>query len=93
MNESSGKIEIQLSKLEIKETKVVNQTFINLIVKNPQAYIDRQTNTIKRILMQKNYDSYGTVIAISTNGLQIDYQELKETLDKKFLEFKSTLKQ
>ncbi len=79
--------------LEIKETKVVNQTFISLIVKNPQDYIDKQTNPIKGILMQKNYDSYGTAIAISVNGLSCDYQELKETLDKKFMDFKSNLKQ
>ena len=75
--------------LEIKEIKVVNQTFICLIVKNPQDYIDRQTNVIKGVLMQKNYDSYGTAIAISANGLNCGYQELKDTLDKKFLEFKS----
>ena len=75
--------------LEIKETKVVNQTFISLIVKNPQDYIDRQTNVIKGVLMQKNYDSYGTAIAITVNGLNCEYQELKDTLDKKFLEFKS----
>ncbi len=79
--------------LEIKETKFVNQTFISLIVKNPQVYIDRQTNVIKGVLMQKNFDTYGTAIAISANGLNCGYQELKDTLDKKFLEFKGNLKQ
>ena len=75
--------------LEIKESKALNQIFISLVVKNPQAYIDRQTNVIKGILMQKNYDSYGTAIAISVNGLNCNYRELKETLDKKFLDYKS----
>ena len=79
--------------LEIRETKVVNQTFISLIVKNPQDYIDRQTNVIKGVLMQKNYDTYRTAIAISVNGLNCGYQELKDMLDKKFLEFKGNLKQ
>jgi len=64
-----------------------------LIVKNPQDYIDRQKNPIKGLLMQKNYDSYGTAIAISANGLNYGYQELKDMLDKKFLAFKSSLKQ
>jgi hypothetical protein len=74
--------------LEIKETKVANQTFINLVVKNPQEYIDKQKSAFKRKLMQMNYDTYGTVIGISVNGLNCDYRELKATLDKAFAEFK-----
>jgi hypothetical protein len=74
--------------LEIKETKIVNQTFINLIVKNPQDYIDRQKNSFKRKLMQMNYDTYGTVIGISSSGLKCNYRELKEMLDKAFSDSK-----
>jgi hypothetical protein len=37
--------------LEIRETKVANQTFINLVVKNPQEYINKQKNGIKRKLI------------------------------------------
>lgn len=75
--------------LEIRETKVANQTFINLVVKNPQEYIDKQKSAFKRKLMQINYETYGTVIGISANGLKCDYRELKATLDKTFSEFKS----
>ena len=75
--------------LEIRETNVVNQTFINLIVKNPQDYIDRQKSAFKRKLMQINYNSYGTVIGISANGLKCEYHELKANLDKTFSDFKS----
>ena len=75
--------------LEIRETMVVNQTFINLIVKNPQDYIDRQKSAFKRKLMQINYNSYGTVIGISANGLKCEYHELKANLDKTFSDFKS----
>jgi hypothetical protein len=74
--------------LEIRETKIANQTFINLVVKNPQEYIDRQKSAFKRKVMQINYDTYGTVIGISANGLKCDYRELKATLDKTFSEFK-----
>lgn len=75
--------------LEIRETKVANQIFINLVVKNPQEYIDKQKSAFKRKLMQINYDTYGTVIGISANGLKCDYRELKAILDKTFSEFKS----
>ena len=70
--------------VEIKETKVFNQSFINLVVKNPQEYIDSPRIAFKRRLMQINYKSYGTVIGISTNGLKIKYKELKALLDERF---------
>jgi hypothetical protein len=73
--------------VEIKETKVVNQLFINLVVKNPQDYIDRQKSAFKRKSIQINYKSYGTVIGISTNGLKIKYKELKAILDSRFADF------
>jgi len=75
--------------LEIRETKVANQPFINLVVKNPQDYIDRQKNSIKRKLMQVNYNAYKTVIGIPSNGLKCDYRELKGMLDKAFSDFKN----
>jgi len=73
--------------LEIKETKVLNQTFINLVVKNPQDYIDRQKSAFKRKYIQVNYKSYGTVIGISANGLKIKFKELKALLIEKFADF------
>ena len=73
--------------VEIKETKVLNQTFINLVVKNPQDYIDRQKSVFKRKSIQINYKSYGTVIGISANGLKIKFKELKALLDERFADF------
>lgn len=75
--------------LEIKETKVVNQKFINLVVKNPQEYIDRQQSLFKRKAMQINHNSYGTVIGISANGLKSNYKGLKLLIDNKFEEYKN----
>jgi len=74
--------------VEIKETKVFNQTFINLVVRNPQDYIDRQNSAFKRKLTKINYNSYGTVIGFSANGLKIKYKELKDLLDERFADFK-----
>jgi hypothetical protein len=72
----------------IKETVVANQRFINLIVKNPQQYIDRQTSAFKRKIMQKNHDIFGTGIWISTNTLKISYRELKKILEERVSEIK-----
>lgn len=65
----------------IDETQVYNQKFINVIVKNPQDYIDRESNAFKRKMMQVNHKSYRTLIGISANALQYDYAELKSLLE------------
>jgi hypothetical protein len=78
--------------LEMKEIQVVNQTFINIIVKNPQDYIDRQKSAFKRKALQLNFNRYGCVIGLSSNGLKCNYKEMKNMLDKGFAEFKSTNK-
>lgn len=73
--------------VEIKEIKTHNQFFINLVVRNPQDYIDRQNSALKRKLTKINYNSYGTVNGISANRLKIEYKELKDLLDERFADF------
>jgi hypothetical protein len=75
--------------IAIKETKVVNQKFINIVVKNPDEYIDRQKSSFKKKTMKANYKMFGTAIAISTNALKYDYADLKRLLETKFQEYTS----
>ena len=70
--------------IDIKETKIVNQKLINIVVRNPQVYIDRQISGFKQKAMQTNYNAFGTIIGISANGLKIDYDELKALIKQKF---------
>jgi hypothetical protein len=72
----------------IKVAEVFNQKFLMLVVDNPEQYISRQSNAVKRKAMQMNFKMYGSPISISANGLQCNFQELKTILDKKFAEFK-----
>jgi hypothetical protein len=61
---------------KIKTSKVQGQKFMMLFVKNPQDYIDRVTNPIKRKAMELNYKVYGTPISISANALQTNFDNL-----------------
>lgn len=70
--------------IEIKETIVVNQQFINILVKNPDKYIERQKNVLKRKLVQINYKSFGTVIAIPSVAINSEFKELKRILQQEF---------
>ena len=62
--------------------------FINLKVRNPQYYIDRQTSFWKRKLMQMNYSWFDTAIPISTNMLDIDAYQLRTLLSEKLQEYR-----
>lgn len=75
---------------EMKERKVFAQTFVNIVVKNPQGYIDKQSSAFKRMVMQMNYNSYGSVVGISPNGLKCTYKELKSLLDNRLKEYQCT---
>jgi hypothetical protein len=54
------------------------------IVNNPQDYIDRQTNALKKKGMQMNLNSYGSPISISANSLTTNFDNLYELLQQKF---------
>ena len=62
--------------VNISVIEISRQKLILLDVKNPQDYIDRQSNGFKKKLMQINHNSYGTPISISANSLQIEFNEL-----------------
>ena len=69
---------------DITTAKVMSQKFLMIIVKNPQDYINRVTNPIKRNTMTLNYKSYGSPISISANALETDFDDLYLLLTETF---------
>ena len=67
-----------LEKIAVMELR--KQKLLMLYVHNPQYYIERQRNGIKRKIMQINYRSFATPISISTNGLRCKFDELHRIL-------------
>lgn len=87
---SSGLSAGQISWADIEDFSVLQiqrQRLILILVKNPQDYIDRQSNGWKRKLMAMNYRQYGTPMSISTNGLKISFAELLEILKQHLAKF------
>ncbi|MCF1713282.1 hypothetical protein L0U88_01410 [Flavihumibacter sp. RY-1] len=72
----------------ISVIEINRQKIILLEVKNPQDYINRQTSGLKRKLMQLNYNSYGTPLSISSNSLQIEFNELVTLLNNRLMAIK-----
>ena len=60
----------------IEKSKVVNQNFIRIIVNNPNDFVDRQKNILKRKNVEINFKNFGSPIQISTNTLNIKFEEL-----------------
>ena len=74
---------------KIKISQVMGQKFLMFMVKNPQEYLDKATNPLKRKGMEMNYRSYGSPISISANSLQTNFDELYNLLTEKLKEHKS----
>ncbi|CAN5381353.1 hypothetical protein BH10BAC1_BH10BAC1_02690 [soil metagenome] len=75
--------------LSFNIASVQRQTFVNILVRNPEDYINREKNFIKRKLMKINFEQFDSVISISHNGLNCSWNELNEILVQKFEEYKT----
>lgn len=73
---------------EIKVSQVVNQKFLIIIVNNPEDYLNKIKNPLKRNAMILNYKSYGSPISISSNALQTNFENLEKLLIEKMKTFK-----
>ena len=74
--------------IEIRQTKLFRQKLLMLVLKNPEDYINRQTNAMKRKGMKSNLETFGSPVGISTNALDCKYDELKNILERKLVEHK-----
>jgi hypothetical protein len=64
----------------IELNKVFNQKFIRIKVNNPQDFIERQKNILRRKNVEVNFKTYGSPIQISANALKIGCNELYDLL-------------
>ena len=68
---------------EISVQEVMNQKFIMLKMKNPELYLQREKNPIKKRMMELNYKLYQTPVNITANGLKIGFESLYELINEK----------
>lgn len=74
---------------EIKIFQVMNQKFMMFIVTNPEDYLEKVKNPLKRNAMKMNYKTYGSPISIASNALQTNFDDLHKLLINKMNEYKS----
>lgn len=73
---------------EVKIAQVMSQKLLVIIVNNPEEYINRITNPIKRNAMKMNFKTYDSPICISANALKIKFDDLYRLLILKIEEYK-----
>lgn len=66
------------------------QHFVTIGLTDPDKYILRESNFLKKRLLQINARSYGSPIHISTNGLKTNHQELLQLIASFFEKYKYT---
>ncbi len=62
--------------LGIEDIEMSGQRMVLVFVRDPQPFIDRHTNAVKRKIVTMNAQMVGTPISISANSLQIEFEEL-----------------
>jgi hypothetical protein len=73
--------------MAVDERAVITQKFVTIYLKNPEDYINKETNSIKRKMLKMSFKESGSPVSISANGLKISFNELKKILIQKFKEF------
>lgn len=72
----------------IRREQVEGQYFLIIAVKNPQDYIERQLNPLKKKAMVLSYQIYQTPVTISANFLNITFDELEQLVANSFRDAK-----
>jgi flagellar biogenesis protein FliO len=68
----------------ISMIKVMNQQFVVISVSNPDHYINKQTNFLKKKGVQYNYSRYGSPVCITMSSLKCKPDQLLFMLLEKF---------
>lgn len=75
--------------LGFREIKIQSARIIIIGVKNPDHWIETETNLIRRKLMQFNLNNYDSPFNIAVAGLDISYKELNDKLNSYFEKYKN----
>ncbi len=71
------------------EIKIQSQRILIIDVTNPDYWMEKETNFIRKKLMQFNLNNYNSPFNLSSSGLDISYAELNEKLNQYFVEYKT----
>jgi hypothetical protein len=71
----------------IVTNKIFNQLYLIILLHNPEEYISKEPNFIKRKLFSMNYKQYGSPVSIAVNTIQGDLIQLKQLLQEQLSKY------
>lgn len=74
--------------VDIREKSANGQRFMMVDVKNPEEYIEREVNPLKKRIMGINNRLYQTPINITSKGLNVEFEELYQLITESFAKFR-----
>ncbi|MFT4758675.1 MAG: hypothetical protein ACI9XO_000369 [Paraglaciecola sp.] len=69
---------------DIEAITISGQNLILVKVKKPEKYVEKASNNAQKRLLRLNVTQYGTPIFITTNSLEVGFEELLELLNGEF---------
>lgn len=75
--------------LGFKEIKIQSTRILIIGVKNPEYWLNKETNAIRKKLIKFNINNYNSLFNIAASGLDISSEELSEKLNSYFEKYKS----
>ncbi|GAA4272175.1 STM3941 family protein [Aquimarina gracilis] len=75
--------------LGFEEIKIHSTKILIIQVKDPQYWLDKESNTFRKKIMQFNVNNYNSPFNIAANGLDISSKELNNTLNSYFEKYKN----
>lgn len=75
--------------LGFEEIKIQSTRILIIQVKNPKYWIEKETKTIRKKMMQFNTNNYNSPFNISASGLDISSNELTEKLNSYFEKYQN----
>jgi len=77
LNPISSTSLVKWTEIDKFDIKTINRTkLISIYLKNPDEYIDRQTNSFKRKALMLTLKTFGTPLSISATGLNCSFDDL-----------------
>lgn len=75
--------------LGFEEIKIQSTRILIIGVKNPESWLEKETSTIRKKMMQFNINNYNSPFNIAASGLDISSNELNEKLNSYFKKYKN----
>ena len=79
--------------LGFEELKITSEPIFIIMIKNPEHWIERETNTVRKKLMRFNFNKYNSPFSISSAALDISSTELKGKLNRSLEIYKNEVQQ